>query len=323
MPTSKSKTKPRKLRPYRVDYFLHEEMLKDKALVRSVVIRAVTADVARSKVGDASLNAGRPGDNFTVIRAYRFYKKLTAEPVRKTYIAIDKLLPAKKAIEVMTEIENRKFPIVIRPEDLPYTDPNHVCTDKCIDFVEINPSNEYSADSIKVLKGMDKVKETPCSAYWIGECSGCHATKELVCETDWCDDCIALGCSTPTAAIEAAAKAFRDLGNAAEAATEAFASIQDPPDASVTIECEGQPTQTSSGAAEGWMPEIDNLHAVDLDEAAPIILPRLVLEEGLGRESELTLTVTRSKKSSGLPILLTTLGVIGALVYVYFHYFAK
>lgn len=196
MPTSKSKTKPKKLRPYRVDYFIWEEMLKDKALVRSVIVRAVTADIAKCTIGDSRISRANPGDNFSIIRAYRFYKKLTAEPIRKTYIAIDKLLPAKKAIEVMTEIENRKFPIVLRPEDLPYTDPNHVCTEKCYSFQVIedsvsevaeklrqmsvkevqklpdlpasnvaNTSGEYTADSIEVLKGMDK----PRSGYWITE----------------------------------------------------------------------------------------------------------------------------------------------------------
>ena len=261
---SKPKRKVNKLRPYRVDYFLHDEMLLDKALVRSVVVRAVTADGAKSKVGCSSVNTGLPGDNFTVIRAYRFYKKLTAEPIRKTYIAIDKLLPVKRAIEVMTEIENRKFPIVIRPEDLPYTDPNHVCTDKCIDFVEINPSNEYTADSIEVLKGMDKPKETCRSGYWIGECSGCHTRKELVGETNWCDDCLAVGAGGTDAAeavavvvgadwhtAETAAQAFRVEGSAAQVAADALASIQDPPAASVTIEREGRANTNLLGCRRG------------------------------------------------------------------------
>jgi len=172
MSKSKSKTKQRKeqkLRPYRVDYFLHNEMLKDKALVRSKVIRAVTAGQATDDLASIlPLSAGE----LTVIRAYRFYKTLSAEPVRKTYIAIDKLLSAKEAIAVMTAIENRHVPIVIRPEDLgikpqaasearvekvmaaveavdpttlPQDHPDHVCTDKCYDIVPLNDPKAVEA----------------------------------------------------------------------------------------------------------------------------------------------------------------------------------
>jgi hypothetical protein len=145
-------------------------MLKDKALVRSKIVRAVTAKEASDDLASIlPISAGE----LTVIRAYRFYKTLSAEPKKKTYIEIDKLLPAKKAIEVMTTIENRKQPIVIRPEDLgierpvyagqpfpivklgepqpatiidpttlPPDHPDHVCTDKCYDIVPLNEANE-------------------------------------------------------------------------------------------------------------------------------------------------------------------------------------
>jgi hypothetical protein len=134
-------------------------MLKDKALVRSKVIRAVTAGQATDDLASIlPLSAGE----LTVIRAYRFYKKLSAEPVRKTYIAIDKLLSAKEAIAVMTAIENRHVPIVIRPEDLgikpqaaaeptvdpttlPQDHPDHVCTDKCYDIVPLNDAKAIEA----------------------------------------------------------------------------------------------------------------------------------------------------------------------------------
>src|SRR5208282_1996427 len=141
MPTSKSKKrtngtrKEEKPRPYRVDYFLHDEMLKDKALVRSKIVRAVTAKEASDDLASIlPISAGE----LTVIRSYRFYKTLSAEPKKKTYIEIDKLLSAEDAIEVMTTIENRKVPIVIRPEDLPQDHPDHVCTDKCYDIVPLN-----------------------------------------------------------------------------------------------------------------------------------------------------------------------------------------
>jgi hypothetical protein len=108
-----SKKEPRKenkLRPYRVDYFIHDEMLKDKALVRSIVVRVVTAAEAK-----AIITKYASPDDYTVIRAYRFYKKLSPEPKIKKYIPIDKLLPVKKAIEVMTGIENRRDRIIISP----------------------------------------------------------------------------------------------------------------------------------------------------------------------------------------------------------------
>jgi hypothetical protein len=178
MPKSKSKTKSTrkedKQRPYRVDYFLHNEMLKDKALVRSMVIRAVTAGQATDDLASIlPLSAGE----LTIIRAYRFYKKLSAEPVRKTYIAIDKLLSAKEAIAVMTAIENRHVPIVIRPEDLgiksqpaseervekvmaaveaidpttlPQDHPDHVCSDACYGIQEVDPKEVVSAAKVFV-----------------------------------------------------------------------------------------------------------------------------------------------------------------------------
>src|SRR5208337_1147568 len=120
-------------------------------------------------------------------------------------------------------------------------------------------------------------------------------------------------------------------------------STIDPPDASVTVEREGQPIETSSGAAEGWV-DTDNLHAVDLDEVAPIIHQAPCSDEYFAPTSaadmeeevptslaevvaELAKTVEPdtppAKKSSGLLILLTTLSVIGALVYVYFRYFMR
>jgi hypothetical protein len=158
MPTSKSKTKTKsrkenKLRPYRVDYFLHQEMLKDKCLVRSKIVRAVTAKEASDDL--ASILPISDGE-LTIIKSARFYKTLSAEPKKKTYIPIDKLLSAKAAIEVMTEIENRKVPIVIRPEDLgikPKIDPttlsqdhpDHVCTDKCYDIVPLNDAKAIEA----------------------------------------------------------------------------------------------------------------------------------------------------------------------------------
>jgi hypothetical protein len=183
MPTSKSKKKTNvarkeeKPRPYRVDYFDVAEMKKDRALVRSTVVRAVTADVAKLTVMEALGPDGfvripiQIPDRY-IIRAYRFYKKLSAEPVKKTYLPLDKLFPAKRAAEIMTQIENPKLPIVLRPADfatitantvddqpervknvmaaieaidpttLPQDHPDHVCTDACYGIVPLNEANE-------------------------------------------------------------------------------------------------------------------------------------------------------------------------------------
>lgn len=180
MPTSKSKKKTSakrkedKQRPYRVDYFLWDEMQKDKALVRSTVIRAVTALDAELQLGLGS----HPSNEGTVIRSYRFYKKLSAEPVRKTYFAVDKLFSAKKAVEIMTAIEDRKAPTVIRYEDLglnpqaaqpavvvptpvfiPEWAPDADTSNVTAGRPEPMPSEEYSAASVELLKRLDKERQ--------------------------------------------------------------------------------------------------------------------------------------------------------------------
>src|SRR5271157_2902597 len=145
MPTSKSKKKVNvkrkedKLRPYRVDYFFWSEVKKDKALVRSVITRAITASGAKEDAlsglflntdGTAQFAEGlhcyppvtEEEKTLTILRSYRFYKKLSAEPKKKTFIAIDKLLTTKKALAVIEQIEAFKKllkpDIIIRPEDL-------------------------------------------------------------------------------------------------------------------------------------------------------------------------------------------------------------
>jgi len=180
MSKSKSKTKQRKeqkLRPYRVDYFDVAEMKKDRALVRSKVVRAVTADEAKLTVmgaldADGFVRIPIQVPDRYIIRAYRFYKTLSAEPVKKTYLPLDKLFSANRAVEVMTQIEEAKKPIVIRPEDLgikpqaasearvekvlaaveavdpttlPQDHPDHVCTDKCYDIVPLNDPKAVEA----------------------------------------------------------------------------------------------------------------------------------------------------------------------------------
>ena len=109
--------KDNKSRPYRVDFFNWDEMQKDMALVRSTVLRTCTAREAKDIVMGAPVPmnnkvlskisyAGHPWRS--IIRAYRFYRKLADEPVRKTYVAVENLFPGKKAVDVMEYIVANK-----------------------------------------------------------------------------------------------------------------------------------------------------------------------------------------------------------------------
>jgi ribosomal protein L23 len=90
-----------KLRPYRVDYFDIEEMkFPDLALMRSAVVRAVTATEASHQVIEAPEAQGR-----ILIRAYRFYKKLGAHK-KDVYKAVEDLFSSNKAVKVMETVEN-------------------------------------------------------------------------------------------------------------------------------------------------------------------------------------------------------------------------
>ena len=93
-----------KKRPYRVDYFDVSEMQGDKALVCSTVVRVVTAEQAKHAVWNAD-GVPDPAGRF-IVRAYRFYKKLSKQPRFKSYVAIEKLFPGATAVEVMEEIES-------------------------------------------------------------------------------------------------------------------------------------------------------------------------------------------------------------------------
>src|SRR5271166_2696872 len=94
-----------KLRPYRVDYFDILEMKKDRALVRSVVVRAVTAQEARDRVlhgigEDAPPTPGVLGR--IIIRSHRYYKNAPTKEVLKP---VEDLFTVNKAVEVMEVVE--------------------------------------------------------------------------------------------------------------------------------------------------------------------------------------------------------------------------
>jgi hypothetical protein len=92
-----------KLRPYRVDYFDISEMQQpDKALVQSVIVRAVTALEAIDEVANsAPLNAL---DLRIIVRAHRFYKKLGARK-QNVYKAVEDLFPVNRAVKIMKTVE--------------------------------------------------------------------------------------------------------------------------------------------------------------------------------------------------------------------------
>lgn len=89
-----------KLRPYRVDYFNIDEMKEvDQVLVRSVVVRAVTAAEAAGKV--LTDNETLP---IILIRSYRFYKQIGAHK-KDVFKAVEDLFSEKQAVIVMEEVE--------------------------------------------------------------------------------------------------------------------------------------------------------------------------------------------------------------------------
>jgi hypothetical protein len=98
-----------KKRPFRVDYFDTPEMIEgDMALVRSVVVRAVTIAQATNMVlWNDLLASGMSGgyvEGRYVIKAYRFYKTL-GEQKKKVYKSIESLYGEKKALKIMDQIE--------------------------------------------------------------------------------------------------------------------------------------------------------------------------------------------------------------------------
>src|SRR5208282_5378686 len=96
--------KENKLRPYRVDYFDVAEMIdNDKALVRSKVVRAVTAVQAQNMIMAEEV-WGHAVGRF-IVKSYRFYKKLSEQPKKKVYKAIEDLYTSNKAVKIMELIE--------------------------------------------------------------------------------------------------------------------------------------------------------------------------------------------------------------------------
>lgn len=120
--------KENKLRPYRVDYFNIPEMKKDRALVHSTVVRAVTAQQAQNMIlwddptasGNGMFIEGR-----IVIRAYRFYKKAPA--AKEVFKPVEDLFTVNKAVEVMEVVEKYRALLATPPAPVPAPAPEPVC----------------------------------------------------------------------------------------------------------------------------------------------------------------------------------------------------
>ena len=374
MPKSKSTKKTNgtrkedKLRPYRVDYFDVAEMQKDRVLVRSKVVRAVDANIAKLTAmetlnADGSVNLSIPIPHRYIIRAYRFYKKLSAEPIKKTYLPLDKLVSSKRAIEIMTDIEDiKKKPIIIiRPEDLmpatvvttvidpttlPPDHPDHVCTDKCYDIVPLNEANE--------AKFFPKVGDPQPATVFVPEWGP---------DTDTSN--VAAGQPSPLTFPDKPLVPTKDavFDNGSELVKSHGFEICRWHGWKYIDLRDGRCAALDSGS--GYLNElygpkfypakaVEPLPEFDLDKAAPIVNPApaeprytaadegwvpsapptqncggegYIPEperslEGFTREEPINLTIER-QPTSNPRVVWYTLGAILALVYVYFHYFAR
>jgi len=355
MPESKPKRKQDKQRPYRIDYFIHDEMLKDRALVRSIVIRDVTADDAEQKLAQ-HLGFDR---TFTVIRSYRFYKKLTAEPKKKVYKAVDELLSAKKAIEVMTEIENRKAPIVIRPEDLqkeervakvmdaiaavdpttlPPDHPEHVCSDECYDIVEVAPKDVKLPAEYFDTSDCSAGRPAPMPTAPTGTCEATAAAIKLLSTLNackWHGEKYVDQDTGRCTALDSGSEYLKTLYSANFYPTKAL------PKETEVRTAFGGPVEHYAAAEAAALsfpdkpvvptqPAVfdDNDLAAKLDELAPIIHPPAKTESPFEVGSEFPAeevvqeVLTGHKKGALFAAGAAIIAILGC-VYVYLHYFAR
>jgi hypothetical protein len=342
-------------------------MKKDRALVRSKIVRATDANVAKLTVME-TLDA----DGFVripiqipdryIIRAYRFYKKLSAEPVKKTYLPLDKLFPAKRAVEIMTEIENPKKPIVLRPEDLkpkfgdpapativdptmlPQDHPDHVCTDKCYDIVEIAPKDvrlpaEYF-DTSNVAAGQpspylfpDKPLVPTKDAVFDGfyevvaqhgfEVCRWHGGKYIDLRDGRCTATDAgSGFFNDTKyqtelSIKRASGALQQFGNAVASADEAAKEFADVAPRNIDLD-EAAPVLYPAPTPSIWRPVTDPKPSLTaLDDMRYDDEPKVYDDSGFRRDP--AQAVERSSKAP--LITLATIAAIVGLVLAYFHWF--
>jgi hypothetical protein len=91
--------KATKLRPYRVDYFNHAEMEGSKALLRSEMTRATTS---------AEAKADFAAEGRTIVKASRYYKKLSAKP---KLVSVAKLMSPRKAAALLKSLAEPTYSV--------------------------------------------------------------------------------------------------------------------------------------------------------------------------------------------------------------------
>jgi hypothetical protein len=250
-PVVKLARKENKLRPYRVDYFDIPEMQKDRALVKSVVIRAVTAQQAKNGVlwddptlsGNGAFTEGR-----IIIRAYRFYKNTPAS--KEVLKPVEDLFTVNKAIEVMEVVE--KYRRLIIDEQFKAA------------------AGNFPADPLADVKVID-----PGPNAWSGGLKIPIPTPVLVCPYGYTKEdeergsmtnhnCAIHTNTTDPAAVESTLKVAAEVETACDHGNATNAPVET---------CNhGEPScGTPEIAAANDYADPD--HRIDLDEAAPIIHP--------------------------------------------------
>lgn len=155
-----------KLRPYRIDYFDIDEMKEnDLALVRSVVVRAVTAKEAVYQVL-IKLSRVQPPISLVAVRTYRYYKNLVHK--KDVYKAVEDLFTANKAIKVMEQVEAYRKAKIDESFKLMATDVEYQKTSAEL-YQKLNPTSGSKVDTWHVAR-------LPDSSPYDEVCVNCGAT---------------------------------------------------------------------------------------------------------------------------------------------------
>lgn len=168
-----------KYRPYRVDYFDASEIQDyDKALIRSVIVRAVTAIQAANMVryndpkgtGDGNFVDGRH-----IIRSYRFYKNIVHK--RDVFKAVEDLFTANKAVAVMESIEDYRARTT-KAEPVPFDRSSSI-----FPFEAIVNSTLPQAEKDRLLAGTGP--DSPATQAVVADLKGMteHDTHEQIMDT--------------------------------------------------------------------------------------------------------------------------------------------
>ncbi len=257
------------------------------------------------------------------------------------------------SIEVLKGMDEK-----VRPEDLPSDHPDHVCTDKCYSVSVINPSRVKDAAFVEnkaTLIAMGCIfdpcrwhgwkyidlRDGHCTAIDPGSAyrSDIKYQTELSIQRPWAS-------APPTGTVEAVANAVAAVEEIPQPAVEPLYEKVEPFD---PVEKSGE---DSTDKGKDWMTDWPK---IDIDAAAPVVQPESGWEPTINIPSmdEIREAVWKDHKSTppcgcdcepvgskdypaeevvegtikrakfDFTFACVTVGVIIALVYVYFHYFAK